>query len=350
VQSGAIRHALAIAIPASDLAHGWVWPADHEDTGQLGQSYAGNVHMGQLVTIPSSVDLSSLNLSPVGLMIAKALQTYGGYVVDQGSAVSLFAEPSLESQLTPARKDMDRIRGQMRCAGWPDAGPGYDAAVQAGHPMAYYEMDDSGGTTMASSAGADVDGSYYGSPTFDAAPALAADDRSGVYFNGSTAATTPVVPRHDFSIELWVKTTATSGTDTNYWWTGQSLVDGDAQNVTTDYGTSIVAGKAVLHMGDPTNNRDMVLAGHTNVADGAWHQLVFTREERSGHVAIYVDGQSDATGTGPTHELAAPKGLTIGAINGGTGDYFKGYMDDVAIYNSVLSPTDVQKHYTDAKG
>jgi hypothetical protein len=108
---GVLRHALAFALPRRYLRHGPVWPAASEDEGA---DYGGHVPMGTLVAIPPHVDLGALGLSPTGLVIARALQVYGAYLVDASENFTLFAEPTAEPLLGAARRDLGRIRDQLR--------------------------------------------------------------------------------------------------------------------------------------------------------------------------------------------------------------------------------------------
>ena len=79
--------------------------------------------MGQLAAIPPDVDLCSLGLTPAGLVVARALQDYGGYLVDSGGALAFYAEPAVEDDaalgevplLNDARGDLAKIVPQLRC-------------------------------------------------------------------------------------------------------------------------------------------------------------------------------------------------------------------------------------------
>jgi hypothetical protein len=121
--AGQFRHALAVSLPHSRLSpdpNGFIPPATSQD-GADGD-YSGSVHMGQLLALPSDVDINSLGLvSPAGRAIATALQRYGGYVIDGGGALALWAEPSTDAYFAPARQgtngvsDMMRITQRLRC-------------------------------------------------------------------------------------------------------------------------------------------------------------------------------------------------------------------------------------------
>lgn len=83
VNAGEIPHALACTFPADLLSPRAVYPAAAFD---MNDGYKGTVPMGSLIAIPLSVDLSALDLPPKTLVIARAAQRFGIYVVDRGGA------------------------------------------------------------------------------------------------------------------------------------------------------------------------------------------------------------------------------------------------------------------------
>ena len=99
VRDRRINHALAIAVPNTVLKSGFVWPAKSQDSDGA-TAYSGQVPMGTLLSIPHWVDLSALGLSPEGLALGKALQTYGAYVVDRAGMAALYCEVSCDATAT----------------------------------------------------------------------------------------------------------------------------------------------------------------------------------------------------------------------------------------------------------
>ena len=86
-----------------------------------------------------------------------------------------------------------------------------------------------------------------------------------------------------------------------------------------------------------------LMMGGTDVSDGVWHHIAVTVDE-TGFATIYVDG---------AFEISAPQGffghiydmqhLWIGRVEfGSPSRHFDGELDDVAIWGSVLSATEVQ--------
>jgi len=119
VDAGSIDHAVELTIPAAKAKRGYVAPAISEDA-YAGQ-YGGSIPLGTRFAIPPSVNITTLGLSAPGLMLARAMQTYGAYVGDtsapgtNGNTI-LCAEPSLEgtAALNSLRNDLKKIRDQLR--------------------------------------------------------------------------------------------------------------------------------------------------------------------------------------------------------------------------------------------
>jgi hypothetical protein len=133
----------------------------------------------------------------------------------------------------------------------------------------------------------------------------------------------------DFSIAMWLRTTDT-GAD-GPWSKGRGLVSGSAGG----FGTTLTAGK--LAFGVSTAAATSTAA----INDGAWHHVVATRNATSGALQIYVDGALNTSGTGPTGRCGGAD-LRIGSIkDGGSAACFNGAIDQVQIFDYVLSATDV---------
>jgi hypothetical protein len=116
VDAGVIRHGLALSVAGFQLKTGPVWPATAED-GSAASTYRGQNPIGTFTALAPAVDVTTLGLSAEGVMLARALQDYGAYVVDQnGSSFVLKAEPSLEGStaLTNMRRDLATIRPHLR--------------------------------------------------------------------------------------------------------------------------------------------------------------------------------------------------------------------------------------------
>lgn len=82
----------------------------------------------------------------------------------------------------------------------------------------------------------------------------------------------------------------------------------------------------------------------TDIKDGNWHHVVVTYDQSEATVKGYTDGSLSETHTNKTY--AANNNIqTIGAYKTGTTGYFNGELDEVAIFNTVLSGTKIQQIY-----
>lgn len=88
LQAGRIDHALAVALP-NTAAGTFTWPAQRGDGRTTGPAA---IPEGTHFRIDPSVDLSKLNLTPTGLVIARAAQKYGFVVRDTGGCFVFYAE------------------------------------------------------------------------------------------------------------------------------------------------------------------------------------------------------------------------------------------------------------------
>jgi hypothetical protein len=78
------------------------------------------------------------------------------------------------------------------------------------------------------------------------------------------------------------------------------------------------------------------------INDGQWHLVVCTRDSATGRIEVYVDGRLEAGGTASVGVKNASPRLTIGAIATlSPGQFFKGVIDDVRLYDRVLLPGNI---------
>ena len=118
IAAGRIPHALAMQVPPRLLRRAAVWPAYAFDRDS---GYSGTLPMGTLLAIPPQVDIARLGLSPPGLVIARAAQDYGIYIVDRGGdGLTILAElgdPDVRwggGGDPPWWKDLEQIRNVLQ--------------------------------------------------------------------------------------------------------------------------------------------------------------------------------------------------------------------------------------------
>jgi hypothetical protein len=94
--------------------------------------------------------------------------------------------------------------------------------------------------------------------------------------------------------------------------------------------------------------------GNLSINDGKWHNLVIVRDRTTGTSAnnlMYLDGAYINNAPDTNGDLTTGGCLVIGQDQDGVGGGFdasqayKGYLDDIRIYNTVLSSSQIKRNY-----
>ena len=130
-------------------------------------------------------------------------------------------------------------------------------------------------------------------------------------------------------------------------------------NTPSSTGGSAIEGDPLIWSNDPAGIDDFALAvlndrlsyinynekstGTASVTDGSWHHVAATRQDGQ-RVALYVDGQVDGDGNSGSGVVSANPSVFFCGFPGGR--HFKGLLDDVRLYDRVLSPSEVEALFT----
>lgn len=146
--------------------------------------------------------------------------------------------------------------------------------------------------------------------------------------------------RDNFSIELWMKTTATPtdnvviiGRDTKnafvHWWLGM-----DKQ------------GQAGFQLIDAIFEEKYTGNSGPKLNDGKWHQIVAVRNSGTNLNSLYVDGEKVAEKlyryTGGFETLAP---VNMGYMNRASGYRYQGDLDEVKLFGRALSASEIKERY-----
>lgn len=84
--------------------------------------------------------------------------------------------------------------------------------------------------------------------------------------------------------------------------------------------------------------------------EGQWSHVVANYDKANQLATVYINGQLAAStalpGANGTHASMSSQFPTIGANQGDGGDFYRGYLDDLRIYQVVLSASQIQSLYT----
>jgi hypothetical protein len=181
-------------------------------------------------------------------------------------------------------------------------------------------------------------GDYYLNTTLGAAGALVGDANTAVKFTSASSdfIRTPPQAFDDFTVEFWFKSSAVSAVN--------ALLDADANAAgSPDWGMWLTAtGALVASVG---GTPDVTIQSALDYDDGIWHHTAFTRKGTTGAMTLYIDGRSVGSATGDTATRGAVQDIRIGRTSNGGNNPYDGYLDEVALYTSVLPFATVTRHY-----
>jgi len=227
----------------------------------------------------------------------------------------------------------------------------YGKAVYNSGPSMYWPLNDTSGPTAADVSGNGSTGNYSTTGiTYQAhSPA------EGVYYNGVTlngssgqiVASQPITNPTTYSEEMWFKTSTKAG--------GDLMGFGDAASGFSDARDRLVwmSNDGQLNFGIYTG-QTVVVQSPNSYNDGKWHYVVAT--QGADGINLYVDGKlvanNAASGAAQAYLGYWRVGgeNLVGWPNSSTSNYFSGVVSDAAFYNSELSASQVQAHYTASPG
>jgi PKD repeat protein len=208
----------------------------------------------------------------------------------------------------------------------------------------YWRLNQATGATTSYDYVGYNDISVNGGVSGGASGAINGDADTASNFDGSNAGfaatNSPIPGPNVFTEEVWFKTTSTQG--------GKILGFGD-QNTgnSSNYDRHIyMDGSGAVYFGVYNNNSYTVQTG-PGYNDGQWHQAVGTMSPSG--IVFYVDGKRIGSNGGTSVAQPYNGYWRIGGDSPWTGAaYFQGSIDDVSIYPTALSLTQVRQHFLDS--
>ncbi|MGV9255635.1 LamG-like jellyroll fold domain-containing protein [Streptomyces sp. NPDC003697] len=230
------------------------------------------------------------------------------------------------------------------------AADAYAAGVRGDGASLYWRFNEPSGAYAADSSSADDSGVHWNAPT-QAVPDGAAGSGASVGYTGAQNEWTYTDKAHStpsaYSLELWFKTTTTTG--------GKLIGYGNrVQLVSTTYDKHVYmtnGGQLVFGVHPGSVRTISTLQSYNN---GAWHHMVAT--QGADGMKLYVDGSLRASNFLVTGSQQFTGYWRVGgdAVSGWTNAPssrgFTGRIDEVAVYGKVLSAGQVLAHYRRGTG
>ncbi len=218
-----------------------------------------------------------------------------------------------------------------------NASTSYPSAMLATAPVGYWRLDEPSGTVAHDAMGAN-NGTYVNAPTLGVAGLLTGDPDTAVTFAGASSqrvdlASVPSFSGKSRSVAVWAK-----GTGAGVYGL-MCCRDGTANQAFQLYSDT---GKMQFGVGDGSTQL-LTSETTTSATDGTVHFWVGVYNGTD--LRLYRDGTLDSTPTAATLTPSATGPFQIGALDSIGGLYWTGTLDEPAIWNRALSPTEVAALY-----
>jgi hypothetical protein len=215
----------------------------------------------------------------------------------------------------------------------------YDEVVSATTGLvSYWRLNETSGTTAADSAGANT-GTYTNTPTLGQATPLVGDSGFSVRFNNGVTNEYVNIPDSatlDFAgnstIEAWIRSATLSVNNATVIAKGSTSSWAVQRNGGNNTPAWLTNGTT------PTT-----LVGTTNINSGNWIHIVVVRNGTTKQ--LWINGVLEVSGTITGNPSTNGNPVRIAENGQTTGRYWRGYIDEVAVYNQPLTGADILDHY-----
>ncbi len=202
--------------------------------------------------------------------------------------------------------------------------------------VGWWKLDDGAGTTCLDSSGNANTGTTHNAPTWAAGHignfALTFASASNQYVNTAAATNIPKINASQ-TLSAWVNIPNTAATydivvpELNGSGANQLRIGGGNIQVSQWGGAATITGGAV--------------------SINTWHMLTWTYNSVGPVNTVYIDGVQSGATTATATQNFTPTAVFIGSYGAGAGnENFNGTIDDVRIYNRVLSAADIAQLFT----
>jgi acid phosphatase type 7 len=224
--------------------------------------------------------------------------------------------------------------------------------VLADNPVGYWRLGETSGTTATDETANNDSGTYQNGVTLGAAGALVGDVNAAPSFDGVNNQVNMGNPASgifkfgtsSFTLEAWIKTPVrgTQLTDDMPIVAKQSPITANPSWEVTFTDDTNFVGRIRAKLNDSTGTTLKAYSG-VRVDDGKWHHVVATFDRANG-ITVYVDAVPTFTAGATTGDVNNNTALLIGQERR-VYPYFKGQIDEVALYRGLLPSARIKSHY-----
>ncbi len=227
----------------------------------------------------------------------------------------------------------------------PIDAPGYRAQVLNHSPLAYWRLGETAGNTAADASGQGHDGSYQSGCLLNQNGALDFDDDPAVYFDGNAAhvqvpASFTLTPNDPVTLMFWNRVQTSELKSAIAIWLGSKTEPNRCL-------THAPWSNGLLYWDYGRNNSlGRITTDYTAYLDRWTHITLVSAGRLGSFKAIYLDGElvaSNNSSDGPIQTLTGGS-LSVSPTRLANAQH-RGRLDEVAVFNQVLSAHDIQSIY-----
>jgi len=250
----------------------------------------------------------------------------------------MFDTTCISRQVRPAAIAAFAVIATLSCAALR-AQTGFPAEVLSTHPIAFYRLDATSGQSQVGTTTYKLTGSAN---VADSGAPVPTANGSYLELDGKTACITTTQfggVGATASIMAWVNLAELPSKTGHFFYVAGESENGNDLDVQFETDDVLkfytAAGGHLSYKPSPTS------------LIGQWHQIIVTLDTATHTRVLYWDGKSVATDKGGG-EAGKKSVFTIGASSVFSGRFFHGGIDDVALWNRALKPTEVTAIYAAA--
>ena len=231
----------------------------------------------------------------------------------------------------------------------------YSTVVTSDSPLAYWRLGESSGTKADNAMGnSSYDGTYIG-VGLGFAGAINADPDTAGNFHAASFSRVRIPILGDLGVsmgsgitfECWIKNPGPTGVSAiQYIFLARNTSTGTLFGVQVNQSTG---GVSCTIRDNNLDDRIGVTVAGTNVMDNAWHHIVALYDNVQDKVFIWIDGSQNVTHQSHGGALDSFSNFTMNRITIGStdapGHAFGGAIDEVSIYDRVLTEDEISLHY-----
>lgn len=216
----------------------------------------------------------------------------------------------------------------------------YRTVVLDDTPTVYLRLGESSGTSAVDSSGNAHTATYVNGVTLGTAGAIPTDSDTGVTLDGTNDnISIPTIPLYmcSFSVELWLKAGAAPAATQDIFSAYSAFVTDQAFYIRINSTGSITV--------DFYNDSYTTSTGVITFGGSTYQHLVVTYNQTTDTLYIYVNGLQVGTASIGFFNSTTSPTLTLGGFPAAGSNYYKGSLDEFALYLSALSADRVAAHY-----